>query len=265
MDTIVMTACKRPEYTQHVVDSLSQCWGISDYKFIPFAEGVDNEVVKILKSVKFCETEVHVNKRRLGHTLNTHAALSRGFESSDYVILIEDDTVLAKDFLNFHRFCKEKFKDDKSIYTVSAGHYSEPLKKHDRLHINLYKRNEWFTNQGWGTWIDRWEEDDGIKNNWELPETVTDTSYMVNYRYGGWDGLMNKVTRRGREEIVPIISRVKNIGAKDGVHTGHSAKYPSFEQYHKEEIEVRDWAGLHKLDGLLYQEKTTSFSDYLLR
>ena len=103
---IVMTACKRPEYTQKVVDSLSNCVDSSTYKLIPFCDGPHKEVLNVFESIDFCDVEININEKRVGHTLNTHRALTRGFQLSDYVILLEDDTVLSKDFLEYHQFCR---------------------------------------------------------------------------------------------------------------------------------------------------------------
>jgi CDGSH-type Zn-finger protein len=263
---ITMTACRRPEYTQKVLESLARCTGSSEYKLVPFCDGPHQQVIDVFKGVDFCEVEVNVNKKRLGHTQNTHKALSRGFELSDYVILLEDDTVLSKDFLEFHEHCRENFKDDESVYTVSAGHYNNIDKKYSEEERSLYKRNQWFSNQGWGTWIDRWEEEGGIKHNWEAPETVGYGVYITNYKYGGWDGLINKHARKGRDEILSVVSRVKNIGAREGVHFGYPPNYRSFEEYHKDQIEVQDWCGLYDLKGLTYEEQiTSSFSEFVIQ
>ena len=100
MEKIVsMTASHRPNYTRQVIDSFSHCYNVSQYKLVVFVEPILDEVINIFKNINFCEVELNVNERRLGHTLNAYKSLSRGFELSDYVIRIEDDTLLAKDFL----------------------------------------------------------------------------------------------------------------------------------------------------------------------
>ena len=113
-------------------------------------------------------------------------------------------------------------------------------------------------------WIDRWEESGGIKYNWEYPETVYDNYYQVNYKYGGWDNLMNKLTRKDRKEILAVVSRVKNIGAEEGVHIGFPPEYESFEDFHQKNIQVKDWCGLYELQGLEYKDRGESFSDFLM-
>jgi hypothetical protein len=243
---VVMTACSRPEYTKKVVDSFCSCYLSLEYTLIPFVEPVSEEVIKIFKNISSHKVHLHVNDKRLGHTLNTYMALSKGFETSDYVILIEDDTLLAKDFLKFHEFCRHKFENDESIFSVSAGHYSDIDKIYSENEISQYKRKDWFSNQGWATWKKYWNEPMGMSQVWETPETIKEKEYKINYSYGGWDTLVNKIHRKLRYEIVPTISRVKNIGAKGGVH-----KLPS-ENYHKQNIEVKDWAGNYSLENVSF-------------
>ena len=237
---IVMTACNRADYTKEVLASLRGCIGIENYLFLPHVEPVDDAVIGALKGFKGCEMSATVNSRRLGHTLNTHKALTHGFERADYVILIEDDTVLSQDFLLFHEFCRNKFKDDESVFTVCAGHYKHPNETVDPDSHLTYERQRWFSNQGWATWRDRWEEEGGMKTTWENEELIMGSIYQVQYRYGGWDGLLNKYIRKDRCEIIPTLSRVQNIGALGGVHSISP-------QDHFKNIKVKDWAGEHKL------------------
>lgn len=239
---ITMTASHRPEYTRQVIDSLSLCYNAHLYKLVVFVEPISNEVINIFKNIHFCEVELNINETRLGHTLNAHKSLNRGFELSDYVIRIEDDTLLAKDFLKFHEFCSKKFKDLKDfIFSVSAGHYSEPNKTYTSREINKFTVRSAFSNQGWATWSDRWFEPEGASEVWENPEIISNQHYKVNYKYGGWDGLLERTHRKDRSEVVSVIPRVKNIGALNGVH------YVTPE-HHKENIEVSDWAENYKLD-----------------
>jgi len=234
---ITITASHRPTYTAKVIESLKNCSNISNYKLIAFLEPISEAVINIFKNINFCELDLNINEKRLGHTLNAHRSLSKAFEQADYVIRIEDDTLLCDDFLKFHEFCSEEFKDDKDkVFSVCAGHYHEPDKMHTVEDLNKITFRSGFSNQGWATWSDRWFEDDGCHETWENSETVLPGHYIINYKYGGWDNLIQDTHRKDRNEVIPTISRVKNIGSLDGVH------YISPEE-HKERIEVASWAG----------------------
>ncbi len=237
---IAMTACNRIDYTNKVLNSLANCIGIEDWIFLPRVEPIENKVVEAICGFNACETIPTINERRLGHTLNTHLALREGFSNGEYVILIEDDTLLSQDFLLFHEFCINKFKDDKSVFTICAGHYRNPNEKINPEDYLTFERQHWFSNQGWGTWIDRWEEDGGMSTTWENPELILGSIYQVQYKYGGWDGLLNKHIRGNRCEIIPTMSRVQNIGATGGVHSISP-------EDHFQRIRVKDWAGEYNL------------------
>jgi len=249
---IAITASHRPLYTEQVINSLSLCDNVSSYKLLACVEPLSDDVINIFKKINFCNVELHINDKRLGHTLNAYKALARGFQLSDYVIRIEDDTLLAKDFLKFHEFCSEKFKDYKdSIFSISAGHYHEANRTYSSEELNLFTTRLGFSNQGWATWSDRWFEAGGPTEIWENPEIISNDRYIINYKYGGWDTLLDRIHRKDRSEIIPIIPRVKNIGATLGVH------YVTPE-HHKETIEVIDWAGNYELpETIEYNEYST--------
>ena len=237
--TISMTACDRPNYTRKVLSSLKDCIGIDSVTLLPHVEPLNEEVVSLFEEFDYCETDLTINKSRLGHTLNTHRALTNGFSQSDYVILLEDDTVPSQDFLLFHDFCRKKFSNDDSVYTVSAGHYRNPNESiPPELHFS-YEFQYRFSNQGWGTWSTRWNEKGGMHSTWENKELVLGSIYQVQYKYGGWDALLNHHLRKDRKEVIPTMSRIQNIGALGGVHS-------ITPEDHEHKIKVKDWAGNFK-------------------
>ena len=75
-----------------------------------------------------------------------------------------------------------------------------------------------------------------MKSTWENRELILGSIYQVQYKYGGWDALLNNFLRKNRKEIIPTMSRVQNIGAIGGVHS-------ITPQDHEETIKVKDWAG----------------------
>jgi hypothetical protein len=244
---ISITASHRPAYTAEVVESLKNCDNISNYKLIALLEPASEEVINIFKNIDFCDVELNINKKRLGHTLNAYVSLFKGFRNADYVIRLEDDTVVSKDFLKFHEFCSEEFKDHiDSIFSVSAGHYHEPNRIYTEEELNLLNLRSGFSNQGWATWADRWFEKNGCHEIWEYPEIISEDNYIINYKYGGWDTLLQNIHRKNRNEVIPTVSRVLNIGALGGVH--HVTP-----EHHEENIKVRNWAGDFNLKDVLYE------------
>lgn len=230
---LVMTCCDRLSYTQHTLESLAKCHGVSDINLDIFCEPNGVEVIEYVKKLNFCNINVHINPCRYGHTKNSHLSLKYGFDKYDeYVVLIEDDQLFAEDFLRLHMYFKYKYEHDSNVFSASAGHYININQKTIDEFDHVYTKFKWFSNQGWGTWPDRWEE---FKDNWEVYETVSDGRYIKNYKHNGWDQKLNFVHRKDRHQVLPFLTRVKNIG-EYGVHC-----YP---KVWRDGIAVNSWAGI---------------------
>ena len=241
---IVFTAFDRPHYAKQTVESLRCCYGIEDYLIIPFVEPVHQEVIDLFSAIDYAALEMRVNAVQQGHTQNTYNAMEYGFTKSDYVILLESDDLFAPDFLRFHEFCRDRYRDDTSVYTVAGGHYRHPKRITPSAEFHAYELRSGFSNRGWGTWIDRWDESGGMRDDWEAPEIVAPGVYKKQYKYRGWDWHLNCDLRGERVEAVPILSRVKNIGWSGGRHTGvDKTKYNSIEDWYAENVDLAHWAG----------------------
>ena len=154
-----MTAWKRPDLTQQVLDSLAKCFGIKDYKLLAFIEPGCEEVIKIFEKFNTCDKQIVVNERVVGIAENTKQALDAAFKISEYNIHIEDDTVLLPNALNFFEWGNKMFKDDYQIGTCCAfsGNTSTSLPSHAIAH-------RWFGCWAWSTWKSRWEN--SLKMEW---------------------------------------------------------------------------------------------------
>jgi len=159
MKTITMTAWKRPDLTKQVLESLTKCYKIENYKLLAFIEPGYDQVIDVFDKFNACEKQIVINNHVLGIAENTKQALSTAFNQSDYNIHIEDDTVLLPNALNFFEWCDDNFRDDHQIGTCSAysGNTSESLPTHAIIH-------RWFGCWAWSTWKTRW--DYSLKNEW---------------------------------------------------------------------------------------------------
>ena len=68
------------------------------------------------------------------------------------IIVLEDDLVLDKNFLNFMHNSLEKFKNKKNILQISG--YSYPTNYNSNVAYFLNLTSCW----GWATWSDRWRD-----------------------------------------------------------------------------------------------------------
>lgn len=218
---ITMTLYRRPAYTRQVLDRLRHCRGIDKYQVLIFCEPEFPEVIEIAETWQFPNKQVHVNDCVLGSTTNTHQALRAGFKQAEFVIIVEDDILLAPDALRWFEFCRSKFRHDRSIF--SAGGYNR--REVPRELYSAYYRTQWFTPWGWGTWKDRFEE---MSRGWGFNADVS------------WDWIVNHKLRGQRCEIVPHLARTQNIGGELGTYCPES-------QWHRENQFNEFWSGM---DGL---------------
>lgn len=193
---ITMTAWRRPDYTLQVVNALKNCIGFEDYHILPTIEPGYSAVSRIFDNIPNCE--VIVNDRKLGCAANTLKALQRGFDISDFVIHMEDDTVPGIDSLKYFEWVNNRYKDDKEIFTVTA--YNRIIKIDPQKYFSTH-RCHYFTGWMWGTWRDRFEE---MERNWD---------------FNAWDVNINKKIRGNRYEICPNLPRSQNIGEHLGTYT----------------------------------------------
>jgi len=227
---ITMTAYKRPEYTKRVLDGLKNCEGIKEFVLMPHVEPGNEEVIEMIKAVDFMECDYSINNIRWDINENTFRALTHGFQESDFVIHIEDDTVPSPDFLAYMYQMKTLYEVDKDVLTICA-YNKYPMEKIDQKDYHMCFRKKWFTPWGWGTWKDRWEkfiEPDWHKNGDKL----------------SWDEYMNHVLRGEKDEVRPMLGRTQNIGAEGG----------RFDKDHAKDQFNKVWAGDVKIEFAEFKE-----------
>jgi hypothetical protein len=214
LKSISISLYNRLEYTKILFDSLDKCFGIDEYKIIICIEPEDNTVIDLAQNFRKDQTEVYVNESKYGCQSNIFQCISRGFNlNPTFHIHLEDDTIPGKDCLKYFEWANKKYKEDQDIFNISAYvNSNNPMENCSNLptdSILAVSRRPHFTPWGWATWIDRWNS---IKKDWDF-----------GYQYGGWDVNMAKRLRKNRYEIYPDISRIQNIGAKNGVHVDNES------------------------------------------
>ena len=156
-------------------------------------------------------------------------------QQHESIIVLEDDLVVAPDFLTFMNTALEAYRDRSDIWSISG--YTPNLKEieqYDKNGVFLVPRAQCW---GWATWSDRWETVD-----WE----VSDFNYLARnkkrrkaFDMGGND-LFRTLEMEHRERIEswavrwayaaskqkmwtvnPMLSKVQNIGLKSSTsHVG---------------------------------------------
>lgn len=253
---LTQLACQRPHYYAQALESLAQCKGIENWELHISVEPVCEAVIEMARRFSACPTTVHVNPARYGHTRNFHEGFKRCFAAgADYAALTEEDTLVAVDFLQWHEFASEKFKDDPTVFTVAGGHYCH--KGYYRPeHIPLYNAHNLFMNKGWATWRDRWFESGGMAESWEQYELIhPDGRIETRYTERGYEGYILNRHVKDRVQIYPVVTRVNDIG-RAGVHC-NDLVYDTL-------IKINDWAGNYDLSDVSYKdERPSTFVNYV--
>lgn len=198
--TVVMTLCNRPHYTKRVLEGLAKCDGSNGVNVILCVEPGNDAVMNLALGFRHPCTVVQ-NKRKLGCNTNTFMALSHGFEQSDRVIALEDDTVPGTDFLTFMRWALEKYQDEEGVFSVSG--YQRTQQDEITRTLDVVREN-WFTPWGWGTWRDRWDK---VCKQWPARDEEI-----------SWDTVIHRLRIESRCEVRPVVARIQNIGADGGLH-----------------------------------------------
>ncbi len=156
------------------------------------------------------------------------------------IIVLEDDLILADDFLEYMNEALDTYEDNSSIWSVTG--YGPPIDidpdyKND-VYLS-YRGCSW----GWGTWKDRW-----FKHEWDLSDydNFTKDSLAVNNLKNGGDDLLKMLELQaiGKMDswairscysqskykmytVYPVKSKLQNIGfGKNSTHcTSSSTKY----------------------------------------
>lgn len=193
---ITMIAYKRPDYTKQVIGALKQCKGFDEYTLLPVIDPGYPHVLTAFEGLSNCK--IIVNEKRVGLNASTLQALQRGFDLSEFVIHMEDDTVPGIDSLKYFEWIYQTYKDNKDIFTATA--YSRDINIKPENYFSVHKQR-FFTGWMWATWIDRFEE---IKKSWS--------------NKGHWDNTIAFKLLKKRYEIVPYLARSHNIGEREGLH-----------------------------------------------
>lgn len=197
---VVFTVNDRPQYLAESLESWSHVRGVGDVLLKFCCEPGCRESVDLCEEADFADTEVTVNKEKLGSQRNTYEALDAAFAIADYVILAEDDMLVSTDLLELHAWGRDRYRDER-VLCVTAGRGQDAAPGGPAA----VWREVVF---GWmsGIWRDRW---DLIGPDWTFE-----------YEHQGWDRRLTNYwcLARGLETIMPAESRVQHIGVMGGTH-----------------------------------------------
>lgn len=207
---ISLTCFRRPDYLSEVIASLDKSLfyskiDVSKITLYASIDGDNKEVVELINNIDFIPKNITQNIPNIGCNRNTFEAIDRAIIHSDYVLHLEDDTVLSEDAIEYFLYMFNKYKDNNRV--ICVGGYN----KTDSLNINdLYTSftENFFSCWGCGFWSHKWSI---FQKGW--------TNQMAVMNPQSWDSYLQEnlfASGQKYQQVRPIVSRVQNIGARLG-------------------------------------------------
>jgi len=210
MITLVMTVSanhNRLSYLDQSLKSLSQC-RLASQTSVFFGVEPNDAKGKTMQIIRryiehFKQVTFVFNKEVLGIARNTYSLLKRAFDSSNFVICLEEDMLCSKDALVYFYSMLTKFENDPTIFTINGASLSTPEEKKNEKDVHGFKYCDHFCPIGWALNRSRWKK---VRHKF-LSDKRGYAFALQQWR------IDNKLTN-----IRPKISRCLHIG-EVGVHT----------------------------------------------
>jgi GT2 family glycosyltransferase len=236
---IVIFVYNRLNYLQNTINSLKSNYLAPESELFVFSDGPRNaehkeavlQIRNYLSTVSgFKSITVISREKNYGLGINIIEGTTQIIKQYGKVIVLEDDLLIAPNYLNYINQCLNYYENEKSVFSVTGYTYNLKIRKD-------YEYDNYFTPRceslGWGTWSDRWELVD-----WKLKsfaEFINNKKEVKAFEQGG-DDLPDMMINfmRGKYDSwaikwcyshfinnavcsYPVISKIQHIG-ETGVH-----------------------------------------------
>lgn len=201
---------------------------------------VINEIRSFLKTIKgFKKVNIIESDTNKGLATSIITGVDSVIKDYDSVIVLEDDLLTTKNFLNYMNSCLEAYKDSSNVLSISG--YSFNLgPKGSNPDSEIYFLNRGWS-WGWATWKNRWEKVDWKVSDYESFQN--DRKERKRFALGGSDlnAMLDKQMQGKLDSwairwfyhqyktqtltVYPVASKVYNNGFdNNATHTTGSAK-----------------------------------------
>ena len=169
---IIIFVYNRLDYVKNVVASLVQNKDAKDSDVFIFSDGPKNEnaapkvaavreyLDELAKAHPFQNLTVVKAEQNKGLAKSIIDGVTRVMNEYGKAIIVEDDTVVSKDFLDYMNRGLEYYKADDKIWAI--GGYSRSLKSAQAQPQDIYLTQR-ISSYTWASWKDRWD-----KVDWEM-------------------------------------------------------------------------------------------------
>jgi hypothetical protein len=110
------------------------------------------KIILFLKSIKFFKNKkIILRKNNYGLKKNIVDGINEVFKKNKTIIVLEDDLIVSKYFLNYMNNALNKYYKNKKIFHINGWSFKVNINNKFDVYFSRYM-NCW----GWGTWKNRW-------------------------------------------------------------------------------------------------------------
>ncbi len=243
---VALFAWQRPSHTQRVLAALAASAGAAETDLFVFVDGPrhDREASRVAEVIEiagaasgFRSVSVQAARRNLGLSRSITGGVTSVLQHSERVIVVEDDIVVSRSFLEYMNDHLELYANDPTVASVHG--YVYPQSRDLPSTFFIAGADCW----GWATWRRAWEHyrpDGGA-----LLEELTRRDLLWTFDFGGTAGyvdmLRDQIAGRndswavrwyasallsGMYTLYPSRSLATNIGSDgSGSHAGVSSAF----------------------------------------
>ncbi|MBI2602104.1 MAG: glycosyltransferase [Deltaproteobacteria bacterium] len=169
---IAVFAYRRLGHLRQALDALFKNPEIKRSKLFIFSDGPKNEKqvdeIGLVRAYVSCldhpELKIISSERNKGLSNSIISGVSSILSKHETVIVVEDDLVVAPNFLDFMNRSLDRYAPNKSILSVSGFSYPVAYPKDFSQDVILTQR---FSAWGWGTWKSAWDNTDWEMKNYQ--------------------------------------------------------------------------------------------------
>lgn len=259
---IILFVYNRIEHTKRALEALSKCNMAEQSVLYIYSDGAKSgdeyEVARVREYIHcidgFKEVNIIEREKNYGIELSEVSAITEILGNYSSAIMLEDDLVVARTFLQYMNDALEKYQSEKQVFFISG--YSYLKVRHDELPECMFLQmpSTW----GWATWADRWQlfqsVPDGVdkiiynkkqikKFNYDGAVTAWGTLLTEQYRMGKytWDIAWGAtVFKHDGLALLPNQSQVMNIGL-DGSGTHREMRKGQQNNFENSGCNISQW------------------------
>lgn len=160
---IALFVYRRPEHTKRTLDALRNNALASQSELFVFSDGAkagDERAVEHVREIVasttgFARVSLVASDTNRGLASSIVNGIGTVLQSSDRVVVLEDDVVTGRGFLSFLNAALDRFANEPRVWSISGWNY--PIPPEGLPEAFLWRgMNCW----GWATWADRWRHFD---------------------------------------------------------------------------------------------------------